>query len=282
MKKQWCDIAFVLLALVMLLMSVSLSAKDVWVSTFSLNETVVDIVQPSSVDGGVYFANADIAVDLYHDSEAKGAENMTKDASENADFGIWGYFTVNKHIVSGLSFSLSGEVRSANTVEDLGLWYINPAISFKFNDYFSVLAGYRYANSIKSGVCEQIHRWYAGASAGIGIGPMRLVLREMIEQYHYTDRPQEHPVRMITYLRSRLRADFKFDSFFLRPYAEAENFLYIIGYRNGEIGHMRYTVGTKISVTKVHSFDIYYRYQYYYGSSKPNDHVLGLGYILSF
>ena len=197
------------------------------------------------------------------------------------DFAMWGSLTVRKHIVSGLSLSVNGEIRSANTVRDINLWWVNPELNFKFNDYFSLMAGYRFSQVNRTDHYEPGHRWYAGGTIGVGIGPVRLSLRELIEQIYYTDREKGSYGSVVSYLRSRLNVDLRFESLPFVPYAEVENFLYIIDYKKGTTGIMRYSAGVRIPVAKVNTFNVYYRCQQYFNDS-PNDHILGLGYTLSF
>lgn len=215
-------------------------------------------------------------------------ENRTEDVvgKAGADFGIWSYVTLNKHIVSGLSLSVTGEVWSSDMVRNLRQWWVYPTLTFRFNEYFSLCAGYRYFNTYKYDADRTIamtpgHRWFAGGSIGVGFGPVRVVLREMIEQVYTC--PEAAPVSVRSYLRSRIKANLKMYALPIRPYAEVENFLDIINDtgNKGKTAFMRYSVGITIPVAKIHSFDIYYRYQHHYNGTKPRDHVLGLGYSIN-
>lgn len=204
----------------------------------------------------------------------------SKAQGKGDDFAVWGSITVRKHFVEGLSGSLNCEIRSANTVSDIGLWWINPELKYKFNDYFTAEAGYRYSNVNRSEYYEQAHRWYAGGTAGVDFGPFRLTWRELLEQIYYTDREPGAYGRAISYLRSRLGMKLNLEAMPFDPYVEVENFLYVADYKAGQVGIMRYTAGVRVPVGQVHSLGIYYRYQQYFNSS-PNEHILGLGYVLS-
>ena len=194
--------------------------------------------------------------------------------SSSDEFAMWGNVRINKHIFSGLSLSLSGEMRSKDNMDDISLWWINPEITFRFNDYFNVEGGYRYAGVNRDDGYESAHRWYVGGTAGISFGPAYLFLREMFEQIVYES-------STVSYLRSRLRLELRFDDFLLTPFASVENFLYLSGERGGRTGIMRYTGGVRIRVSSSNSFNVYYRYQRSYSASL-GEHILGMGYTFSF
>ena len=198
------------------------------------------------------------------------------------DFAVWSSITVRKHIVSGLSLSLNGELRTARTATDINLWWVNPELRFRFNELFSLEAGYRYARVNRIDYWEPAHRWYAGGTIGISIGPVYFYLRELIEQIYYTDRDPNASGSVISYLRSRLRVELKMDALPITPFIGVENFLYLFDYRKGETGIMRYTAGVRVPVGKMHSFSGYYRFQQTFSSSGLDEHILGLGYTLSF
>lgn len=198
------------------------------------------------------------------------------------DFGVWSTVTVKKKIVGGFSASISGELRTRDASKEVYQWFVNPELQYKFNEYFDVNAGYRFVRTAKAlGSFEPVHRWYAGVSAAVGFGPVRLQLREIFEQFNYTERDISADNRVLNYLRSRLRLEVAVKEIYVRPYADVEHFWYVAGYRAGDTGMIRYTAGVKIPVAKMHTFDIYYRYVQQFSSSR-NTNVLGLAYSLSF
>ncbi|MBO8482226.1 MAG: DUF2490 domain-containing protein [Muribaculum sp.] len=200
---------------------------------------------------------------------------------KDSDFGVWGSVTLKKQFVGGFSGSLNCEIRSDSNVSNIALWWINPELKYKFNDYFTAEIGYRYSNVDRSDYYEQAHRWYTGGTAGMDWGPFRLTWRELIEQIYYTDRPEGSSGRVVSYLRTRLGIKLNVENMPIDPYFDVENFFHISDYRAGEVGIMRYTAGLRIPFGGgMHTLNIYYRYQQYFTSS-PDDHILGLGYVLS-
>lgn len=73
-------------------------------------------------------------------------------------------------------------------------------------------------------------RWYAGGTIGVSIGPVYFFLRELVEQIYYTDRNLNVSGSVISYLRSRLRVEFRMESLPLTPFIGVENFLYLSDY----------------------------------------------------
>lgn len=197
------------------------------------------------------------------------------------DFGIWGDLTIKKHIVSGLSASVLGNIRTKENSSQIDQWRINPELQFKFNDYFDLSAGYIYYRSNKGIEYQGNHRWYGAVRMAVSFGPVHLHLRERFEQTIREGMEPGDYGRVYNYLRSRVGIDLKFENCPVTPYLNVENFLYVFEYKGGEVAEMRYTAGVKYKFAKIHTLDLYYRINQKFPVTELK-HIMGLGYTLSF
>lgn len=207
-------------------------------------------------------------------------ENNTQEPLDQ-DFAIWGRLIVKKHIVSGLSASINGEFRTKENSSEFDRWRVNPELQFKFNDYFDVSAGYIYYRTNQTTHYQGHHRWYGAVRMAIGVGPVKIHLRERFEQTIKEDMEPGTYGRIYNYLRSRLGAEVKLENLPITPYANVENFLYVFEYKGGEVAEMRYTAGLKYKFAKIHTIDLYYRIVQPLPTTELT-HVMGIDYTISF
>jgi len=208
------------------------------------------------------------------------------------------------------SIGVEGEMLSRNDCKTIERWRLGAEASFRATRWLKLTAGYQlqynnYQEKIKyesSGELKnwrpsywkEAHRLYASATLSASCGRFDFSLRE---RWQYTLRPEstqrrydfgdkaweDHLIetRHKHILRSRVKVGYDIPKCKIDPYASVELF-------NGwELDKTRYIVGVEWKIRKVHTVDVFYRYDNM-GKQDPlentdNDmHIVGLGYTYKF
>ncbi|MBR1518544.1 MAG: DUF2490 domain-containing protein [Prevotella sp.] len=225
--------------------------------------------------------------------------------AQSDDFGIWTTVNVEKKIDKKWSAKGEVEFRSRNNSRTADCWNFEADINYKPVKWLKVALGYMYMidnepeklsynddggyNNWRPSCWASSHRVLVNVTGSKKFGRIELSLRE---RWQYTYRPEKMTTRYDFdnakwedtpikgkgkhLMRSRLTAEYDIPKCKIRPYASVEVF------NDSKLDKVRYTVGAEYKIKKIHTFDVFYRYQQIINDDTPNRHILGLGYKYKF
>ena len=220
---------------------------------------------------------------------------------------------VEKKVNKQFGVGLEADYRSRHDFKTTDRWSVGLNADYKLTKWLKADAGYTYLNThfgekITKGASKTKwrpsywgprHRFHASLWADYKVwSNLRVSLRE---RWQYTYRPEKSVERWKIdevlktksldsdyvreskgkhQLRSRLQVEWDQKRAMFTPYANVEF------YNSMAIEKIRYTVGTDIKITKLHSFGLYYRFQDMRNSdaedADPDMHYFGAGYKFKF
>ena len=182
------------------------------------------------------------------------------------DSGGWGYVQFNKSFHNGVFSSLRAEYRVAGNWSGLDLWFVRPAIGYKFSDWLSAGVCYDYLQRPEA----LQHRGLAYVSGTVKSGQLSASLREMyVRTYSFPEGADGLPVGVSNTLRSRLNVKYTDPATGLKSYLCIEMFTWKTWQNT------RHYVGTLVPLTENCNLDLCYIYLT--RSSGLHEHVLGAG-----
>jgi len=232
----------------------------------------------------------------------------TEARAQHDDFGVWTSVSAEKDFGKKWSIGAEGEFRTRNDSRTADRWTIGFDGSYKIVKGLKLGAAYSllYDNNHESITRHEDgslnnwrpsywglrHRFSVSLTGSVGIGRMKLSLRE---RWQYTYRPEKTTERYDfdngywedtsvrgkgkNVLRSRLKIEYDIARCKIDPYADVELF------NAWSLQKTRYTVGAEWKIKKKHTVGLYYRYQSVNAEDDDNDvgeHILGLNYNFKF
>ena len=206
--------------------------------------------------------------------------------TEAPEFGGRVSVDLNKKIVKGLHVEAGGEVRFSDNFTNFGRYQAGIGLTYKFNDYFKIGAGYMFIEKKNSeNVWKPRHRFYLDGTVSLRAGHWRFSLKERLQFTHrnVNNLYQNNPNSLS--LKSRLKVSYKGISAFLTPYAyvEARNVFNdpsckatwsevtqsysnysFLGYGDAYFNRVRGALGLEWKLSKHHALDFYFMGDYCY------------------
>jgi len=215
-----------------------------------------------------------------------------------------------KKLSKKFSIGLDADMRTRNDFRTMDRWGVGVGGEFKIIKYLKVDAGYRFLiynmrekisykqsgayNHWRPSYWGVKHRFYASVMGSYKF-PFNLKI-SLRERWQLTCRPEKtvtrwdfdneawedkvRSSRSTHLLRSRLEVSYDKKRALFTPYTSVELF-------NGwALSKIRYTAGTDIRLTKMHSLSVFYRFQKIYNAEEdeydPDMHYAGVGYKFEF
>lgn len=212
---------------------------------------------------GRFFRIAVLLLALFAGSEIASAQ-------VHSDVGSWCSVMVNKSWNKAYGFARA-EHRSFDKLSSTQAFFCVGGVGYRFVPWLSTDLSYEYWNTPHSGI-KSTHKAVLGVAGTLRRDALSINLREKYELAF----PMGGKVNGT--LRSRLRAQYKFQSSVFSPYVMYEIFSRFSGEK--WVRSLHY-VGTDINFSKHHSLDVFYMFHLFpSGASNSACHVLGVGYNL--
>ncbi|MBR5055953.1 MAG: DUF2490 domain-containing protein [Bacteroidales bacterium] len=188
-------------------------------------------------------------------------------AQEGDDFGSWNHLQFNKAWkdasgVGGPYIGLRGEYRTKERFQATDIWFIRPAIGYRFNNWLKSDVSYDYCQTA-SGLQ---HKFLFSATGSLKSGPLSVSLREMYVRILST-----YSGEWSNLLRSKLNVQYSFPDGGVKPYLAIEMFTWT------KWINTRHFVGVGIPLWSHCSADLYYMYLTTAGTPQAR-HIAGLGF----
>ena len=201
---------------------------------------------------------------------------------QNSDFGIWYEAKAEKKVVRHLRFDLETSMRTDNSASNIYMFYFEPGLRYKFNDYFS--AGLYYRLTEKKEDDDRFHhrhRWFIQLKATTpDFARLSLSFRYRIQDQikTYIEDPEDEDGTW--YQRGRFELKYNVKGIPLEPYISTEMYCMLFNPNDFKIDKWRTITGIEYTLNKTHTFGV----QYIYNESrvtKPHyKNVIGLTYSI--
>ena len=206
--------------------------------------------------------------------------------TEDPGFGARFSVDLNKKIVKGFHVEAGAEMRLSDNFSNLDRYQAGLGLTYKFNDYFKVGAGYLFIEKKNSSdVWKPRHRFYLDGTVSLRAGHWRFALKERLQLTHrdVNNLYQNNPNSLA--LKSRLKVSYKGISAFLTPYgyvelrnvfndpscsatwseaAQAYSNYSFLGYGDAYFNRLRGGLGLEWKLSKHHALDFFVLGDYCY------------------
>nr|WP_319264885.1 DUF2490 domain-containing protein [uncultured Draconibacterium sp.] len=174
-------------------------------------------------------------------------------------------------IVNNLELSVAPELRFKEEFE-LNEYFLQTALEYQFNKYFSLAAGYRYGYNINGDDEHQsFGRFNLDAKTNVKWNNLQPKFRlRFTNADDFSDENEN-----VNYLRYKFELEYKIKKLDLEPYVLAE-WYHDLDLK--EISKSRYESGMMYKINKHHKIGVYYRLNHYLNSDKNNRNIVGLSY----
>ncbi|WP_321343607.1 DUF2490 domain-containing protein [uncultured Draconibacterium sp.] len=174
-------------------------------------------------------------------------------------------------IVNNLELSVAPELRFKEEFE-LNEYFLQTALEYQFNKYFSLAAGYRYGYNINGDDEHQsFGRFHLDAKTNVKWNNLQPKFRlRFTNADDFSDENEN-----VNYLRYKFELEYKIKKLDLEPYVLAEWYHDLDA---KEISKSRYESGVMYKLNKHHKIGAYYRLNHYLNSDKNNRNIIGISY----
>jgi hypothetical protein len=198
------------------------------------------------------------------------------------DAGLWLSLNAEKKITPVLSATLSQEFRMNENICELGTFFTDAGITYKFGKIIKASVNYRFTNKRNlDDSYSKRHRYYVDLTARKKFKPLVLSFRTRF-QSQYTDVFCSPEGKIPEYYsRNKMVVKFDLDKKFT-PYLYTELFSPVFSGEGLYIDNARYCAGIEYQKNRMHGFDFFYMIQKEYNVNNPQcDYIIGMGYFLS-
>lgn len=174
-------------------------------------------------------------------------------------------------IVNNLELSVAPELRFKEEFE-LKEYFLQTALEYKFNKYFSLAAGYRFGYNINGDdEHESFGRFHFDAKTDVKWNNFQPKFRlRFTNADDFSDENEN-----VNYLRYKVELEYKIKKFDLEPYVLTEWYQDLDA---KEFSKLRFESGMMYKINKHHKIGVYYRLNHYLNSDKDNRNIVGLSY----
>lgn len=218
------------------------------------------------------------ACSLYMEPAASASDGDSGPGVDEPDFGIWQYCLVSWKFHPKFTAMMYFEHRSRNFCEDFDYGIIMPSLAYWPVDWVRIGAEYEFA-------MRPTH-WSFSALPNVTFywrpGNFEFAFRELLVittgvggEYNRNSELYDPSLSRNTFcLRHRLRIKYTIPSVGIAPYVSGEYFM------DPHYMCARVYAGLQWSVSELSTIDFHYIYHPF--ANRPDSHLLGLGYALSF
>lgn len=174
-------------------------------------------------------------------------------------------------IVNNLELSVAPELRFKEEFE-LKEYFLQTALEYKFNKYFSLAAGYRFGYNINGDdEHESFGRFHFDAKTDVKWNNFQPKFRlRFTNADDFSDENEN-----VNYLRYKVELEYKIKKLDLEPYVLTEWYQDLDA---KEFSKLRFESGMMYKINKHHKIGVYYRLNHYLNSDKDNRNIVGLSY----
>jgi hypothetical protein len=182
-----------------------------------------------------------------------------------------------------LSLTLSEEYRTDENMSELGTYFTDLGISYKFRNFLHFSANIRYINKLKKdNSYNPRYRYYFDLTLKKKFKPVILQFRTRFQgQYNkiYNSPDDAGP---FYYSRNKLTVKLDLDKKYV-PFVAVD----ISSPLNNSLGYYidvaKYYAGIEYNFNRMHDIEIYYLFQQKYSNKEPNNNfIVGLKYHIAF
>jgi hypothetical protein len=196
------------------------------------------------------------------------------------DAGLWLNGTAEYNFSKKFAASLSEELRFNENVAELGTFFTDAGVSYKFLDgNLKTSLNYRFINKRRvDDYYSQRHRFYFDLSYRFKVSNFGIVFRTRLqEQVADIGRSSDGGVPE-WYSRNKLTLKYDFGRK-ISPFVSYELFTNL---NEGINDNVRYTAGFDYEINLIHSVDIFFTHQREMNTERPAyDYIWGLGYTIT-
>lgn len=204
--------------------------------------------------------------------------------SQVNDAALWFSTNAEKKITPALTATLSEEFRLNENITELGTFFTDAGVKYKFNKLVRVSVNYRFVNKrYTDDFYSKRHRYYFDLTIREKVKPFVFQFRTRF-QSQYADIFSSNEGKIPSYYsRNKFTVKLDFDKKVM-PYFYTE--LYTPLNDPGSVYYLdnvRYCAGIEYKINLIHSLDIYYMLQREYHVNNPEtDYIIGVGYNVIF
>jgi hypothetical protein len=199
------------------------------------------------------------------------------------DAGLWLSMNAEKKITQSFSFAISEEFRMNENFMELGTFFTDASIAYKFSQTIRASVNYRFTNKrLLDDSYSKRHRWYIDITLKKKFKPFAPSFRTRF-QSQYTDVFCSPNGKIPDYYsRNKFTLKFDLDKKYA-PYLYTEIFSPVLSGEGLTIDNARYCAGIEYQFNRVNGIDLFYMIQQEYHANNPQrDFILGFGYNFSF
>jgi hypothetical protein len=202
-------------------------------------------------------------------------------SAQQKDAGLWMSLNVEKKINKHFSVTFLNQYILNQNLHELGLYFFDAGLNYKYNDNFSAAANYRFSNARNlDNFYEQRQMFYADVSYAKGFGKFGITARARLQKQYYPQLFNEESYRKPkTYSRDKLTLRYRFN-WYWSVYAAEEIF-----YRmdKGEIAAWRTSAGVYYQFNLKNKIEISYGVQEQSNVQNPyTNFITGINYYYRF
>ena len=199
-------------------------------------------------------------------------------AQSNSDEQLWLSLGAKTGLTSDLDLSLTQMLRMDQGMSRVGKAMPELGLSYDLPAGFRIHGGYRFTADRRSeGDWRYEHRVFVGARYNYDIGPLELGYRLEFQEDRYEKRGQKLHDNVI---RSRFSVAVEAHDV-VQPFVSFEKMADLGGSPGTGLRSWRITVGSDFDFGD-HDIDVYYRLRRPFQAPIDTDHIIGLGYRVSF
>lgn len=168
----------------------------------------------------------------------------------DTDTELWSGAELSYVITNDMEFSLAQEVRFDNNISSFAQSVTDFGLSYDIFKFLSVKAAYRY----RSYSSYSRHELYGNISTGFDWGDFEFSYRFRYHRKYseLTDSPEQY--------RNKFEIEYKYDRN-LDPFISADFFYSSLGEDQGKVYKARYSIGSKIELTRYSDIELCYMFE---------------------
>lgn len=201
--------------------------------------------------------------------------------AQKSDFGMWYEVSAEHKLVKKLRLDLESSIRTDENASNIELFYVEPGIKYKFNDYFSAGLYYRLIEKLESDSRYHArHRLFIQMKGELPINRFTLSARYRLQEQTktYIEDPEDDFPQW--YQRLRLELDYDIKGIPLKPYINTELHSLLFTANDIPVEKYRSMVGIEYTLHKKHTFGIEYIYNVSNVTKPAYMNILGLTYSI--
>ena len=207
------------------------------------------------------------------------------------DAGLWLTLKAEKKITPRFSAELTQEFRMDENISELGEFYTESGIVYKFNKSIRFSADFRYENkyknhSAKDEIYNKRYYYFINIYYKFKLKPFVVELRTREEEEYKTAAHRNDNFGSSLYSKNKLTLKLNLgkQNIPITPYAYIETFTPLNNSPYGFIvDKTKLCAGADYRINRVHEIGLYYLIQRNYYSKNPEtDYVIGLEYNFTF